>query len=122
MTTNPEENLINYDWMHSLSRTNVIEKRPTHGARHCKTEVQKSTTSLAMRGRDVARKLTLMVVFLKSISVIHDRFLGDPVNRDSQLVIRHKSAKRWTNLSKKITRFITLQRNSEDTKDNGISP
>ena len=47
---------------------------------------------------------------------IHDRFLRDPVHR------QNKSTKRWTNLQKKTIRIITLQRNLEDTKDNGISP
>ena len=44
------------------------------------------------------------------------------VNHNSQLAGQYKSAQRWTNWQNKITRTISLQKNSKDTKDNGISP
>ena len=44
------------------------------------------------------------------------------VNHNSQSDGQNKSAKRWTNLQKKTIRIISLHRNFEDTKDNGISP
>ena len=55
---------------------------------------------------------------------IHDRFLRDEVYRESQLIMG------WTeqvqsvrlNCKKRTIHIISLQRNREDTKDNGISP
>ena len=101
---------------------NVIKKGHSHGARHVKTEEQKeNTTWLGMRGRDAARKLILKVDILQlfTIGFSEIKFI---VNHNSQTDGQNKSAKRWTNLQKKITRTISQQRNSKDTKDNGISP
>ena len=55
---------------------------------------------------------------------IHDRFseIQFIVNHNSQSDGHNKSAKRWTNLQKKTIHFISLQRNRENTNDNGISP
>ena len=61
--------------MHSLSRTYVIKKGRCHGARHGKTEVQREYLVWnAWKG------------CCKKVG-IHDRFLRDPVYRESQLAI-----------------------------------
>ena len=44
------------------------------------------------------------------------------VNHNSQSDGQNKSAKSWTNLQKKTIHIVSLQRNREDAKDNGISP
>ena len=74
-----------------------------------------------MRGRDAASKLALKEDILQvfTIDFWEIQFI---VNHNSQSDGRNKSAKRWTNLQKKTIRIISLQRNLEDTKDNGISP
>ena len=71
---------------------------------------------LGMRGRDVARKSTLKV---NIFTCIHDRFLRDPVYRESQFAIgwTGQSAKSGTNLQKKTIHIVSLQRKREDTKD-----
>ena len=55
---------------------------------------KQSTIWPGMRGRDAARKLTLMVDFFTGI---HDRFLRDPVYRESQLAIgwTEQKCKEW---------------------------
>ena len=85
-----------------------------------KLKNRKSTNKTGMRGRDAAKELTLKVnisqvftvAFLETWSI---------VNHNSQLAGQNKSAKRWTNWQNKIARTISPQRNSQDTKDNGIS-
>ena len=74
-----------------------------------------------MRGRDAARKLTLKVDILRvfTIEFSEIQFI---VNHNSQSDGQNKSAKSWTKLQKKTIRIISLQRNLEDIKDNGISP
>ena len=99
----------------------VIKKGRSHGARHGITEEQKEyfiayNAWKRCRKRDDAQEEHYK----------HNRFLRDQtksiVNRNSQSDGQNKSAKRWTNLQNIITRTISLQRNSKDTKDNGISP
>ena len=70
-----------------------------------------------MRGRDAAKELTLKVNISK---VLPNAFSETKsiVNHNSQSDGQNKSAKRWTNWQNKITRTISLQRNSKDTKDN----
>ena len=54
---------------------------------------------------------------------IHDRFLRDPFYCESKIAIgwtEHKCKE--MDLQKKTIRVISLQRNREDTNDNGISP
>ena len=86
-----------------------------------KLKNRKSTKKPGMRGRDAAKELTLKVdiskVFTLAFSEI--QFI---VNHNSQSDGQDKSSKRWTNMQKKTIRIISLQRNLEDTKDNGISP
>ena len=80
-----------------------------------------STLQNRMCGRDAARKLTLKVDILHvfTIEFSEIQFI---VNHNSQSDAQNKSAKQWTNLQKKTTRIISLQRNLKDTNDNGISP
>ena len=74
-----------------------------------------------MRGRDAARRVDSQGGHFTGI---HDRFVRDPVYRESQLTIgwTEQKCKEMDELAKKTIRIISLQRNSEDTKDNGISP
>ena len=88
----------------------VIKKGRSHGARHG-----------GMRGRDAVRKLTLKVNILQVFTVNFSE-TKSIVNHNSKLGGQNKSAQRWTNGQNKITRTISLQTNSKDTKDNGISP
>ena len=74
-----------------------------------------------MRGRDAAEELTLKVNILQVFTIVFSE-IKSIVNHNSQSDGQKKSAKRRTNLQNKITRTISLQRNSKDTKDNGISP
>ena len=73
-----------------------------------------------MRGRDAAKKLILKVDILQlfTIDFSEIQFI---VNHNSQSDGQNRSAKR-TNVQKKTTHIMSLQRNIEDTKDNGISP
>ena len=99
----------------------VITKGRSHGARHGKPKNKKSTIWLGMRGRDAARKLTLKVHILQvfTIDFSEIQFI---VNHNSQSDGQNKSAKSGTNLQKKTTNIVSLQRKREDTKGNGISP
>ena len=64
-----------------------------------KPKYKGSTTWLGMRGRDAVRKSTLKVNILQ---VCHDRFLRDPVYRESQLAIgwTEQKCKDWDQLAK----------------------
>ena len=70
-----------------------------------------------MRGRDVARKLTLNVNILQvfTIDFSEIQFI---VNHNSQSDGQNKSAKSGTNLQKKTIHIVSLQRTREDTMDN----
>ena len=85
-----------------------------------KPKNRKSTKKPGMRGKDAARKLTLKVDILQTITIDSSE-IQFIVNHNSQSDGQN-SAKRWTNLQKKTIHIISLQRNTEDTKDNGISP
>ena len=99
----------------------VIKKGRCHGARHGKTEEQKGYHVAWNAWKRCCKRVDSQGEYFTGI---YDRFLRDQVNRESQLAIgsTEESAKRRTNLQNKITRTISLQRNSKDTKDNGISP
>ena len=100
----------------------VIKNGRCHGARHGKTEEQKEYhTAWNAWKRCCKKKLTLKEDILQvfTIDCSEMQFI---VNHNSQSDGQNKSEKRWTNLQKKIIRIISLQRNLEDTKDNGISP
>ena len=76
----------------------VIKKGPGHGARHGKTEEQKSTSWLGMRGRECCKKVDSQD---EHFTGIHDRFLRDPVYRESQLAIgwTEQKCKEWDELA-----------------------
>ena len=99
----------------------VIKKGRCHGARHGKTEEQKEYHVAWNAWKRCCKKVHSQG---GHITGIHDRFLRDPVHRESQLAIgwSEQKCKRWTNLQQKTIHVISLQRNLEDTKDNGISP
>ena len=80
---------------------------------------KENTTWLEMRGRDAVRKSTPKMNILSTTDFSEIQFI---VNHNSQSDGQNKSAKSWTNLQKKTIHIISLQRNIEDTKDNGISP
>ena len=73
-----------------------------------------------MRGRDAAKELALKVSISKVFTIDFSE-TKSIVNHNSQSVGTNQSALRWTNWQSKITRTISLKRNSKDTKDNGIS-
>ena len=60
-----------------------------------------------MRGRDAARELTLKVNILQVFTIDFSE-IKSIVNHNSQSDGQNKSAKRWTNLQKIITRTISL--------------
>ena len=99
----------------------VIKKGPTHGSRHGKTEVQKSTIWLGMRGRDAVRKSTLKVNIWQVFTI---DFFRDPVYHESQLACRDAQNQRCKELDelgkKKTIHIVSLQRTRKDTKNNGI--
>ena len=82
---------------------------------------KENTTWLGMCGRDAARKLTLKVDILQVFTIDFSE-IQYIVNHNSQSDGQNRSAKGWTNLQKKTTLFISLQRKRKDTKDNGILP
>ena len=103
--------------MHTLSRTTRSRKGVVMVLDTAKPKNRKSIIWPGMRGRDAAKRVDSQGEHFTSI---HDRFLRDPILYP-QSEGQNKSARRWTNLQKKTTRTISLQRNSKDTKDNGIS-
>ena len=86
-----------------------------------KLKHRNSTISPSTRGRDVAKELTLKVNISHVFTIAFSE-TKSIVDHNSQLAGQNKSAKSGMNWQNKITRTISLQRNSKDTKDNGISP
>ena len=84
-----------------------------------RSRYKENTTWLGMRGRDAVRKSTPKVNILQvfTIDFSEIQFI---VDHSSQSDGQNKSAKSGMNLRKKTIRIISLQRNLEDTKDNGI--
>ena len=70
----------------------MIKEGRNHGARHGKTEEQKSTIKPGMRGRDAARKLTLKVNILQ-VFTIDSSEIQFIVNHNSQSDGQNKCAK-----------------------------
>ena len=64
---------------------NVIKKGATHGARHGKTEVQREYHMAWNTWKRCCKKVDSQG---EHFTGIHDRFLRDPVYRESQLAIR----------------------------------
>ena len=86
-----------------------------------KPKNKRSTIWPGMRGRDVARKLTLNVNILQvfTIDFSEIQFI---VNHNSQSDGQNKSAKSGTNMQKKTIHIVSLQRTREDTMDNDTLP
>ena len=78
-----------------------------------------STTWLGMRGRDAVRKSTLKVNILQVFTVDFSE-IQSIVNHNSQSDGQNKSAKSGMNLQKRTIHINSLQKEREDTKDNGI--
>ena len=100
----------------------VIKKGPTHGARHGKTEVQREYHQAWNAWKRCCKKVDSQG---EHFTGIHDRFLRDPVHRESQLAIgwTEQKCKEWDEFAKeKTSHIISLQRKRKDTKDNGILP
>ena len=87
-----------------------------------KPKNRKSTTEPGMRGRDAAKELTLKVNITKVFTIVFSETTESIVNHNSQSDGQNNTAKRWTNLQKKIIHVNSFQKNIEDNKDNGISP
>ena len=78
---------------------NVIKKSPTHGARHGKTEVQREHHLAWNVWKRCCKKVDSQV---EHFTGVHDRFLRDPVSRESQLAIgwSEQKCKEWDELAK----------------------
>ena len=100
----------------------VIKKGPTHGARDGKTEVQREYHIAWNAWKRCCKKVDLEV---EHFTGIQDRFLRDPIYRESQLAIgwTEQKCKKMDELAKEDhTYHFTPERKRKDTKDNGISP
>ena len=77
----------------------VIKKGPTHGARHGKTEVLKEYHQAWNAWKRCCKKVDSHG---ENITGIHDRFLRDPVYRESQLAIgwTEQKCKEWDELAR----------------------
>ena len=100
----------------------VIKKGRSHGARHGKTEEQKEHHTAWNAWKRCCKKVDSQN---EHFTGIHDRFLRDPVYRESQLAIGWTvpKCKELDELAKEDhTYHLTSEKKREDTKDNGISP
>ena len=107
--------------LESLSIPNyVIKKGATHGARHGKTEVQREYHLAWSAWKRCCNSLDSHG---EHFTGIRDRFLRDPVYRESQLAIgwSEPMCKEWDELAKEDHTYKknSLQRKGEGTKDNG---
>ena len=86
--------------MQSLSRTTWSRKALPMVLDTARPKYKKNTAWLGMRGRDAVRKSTPKVNIFTGI---HDRFLRDPVYRESQLAVgwSEQKCKEWDELAKK---------------------
>ena len=87
----------------------VIKKGATHGARHGKTEVQREYHLAWNAWKRCCKKVDSQG---EHFTGIHDRFLRDPVYRESQLAIgwTEQQCKEWDELAKEDhTYHLTLE-------------
>ena len=77
----------------------VIKKGPTHGARHGKTEEQREYHLAWNAWKRCCKNVDSQG---EHFTGIHDRFLRDPVYRESQLAIgwTEQKCKKWDELAK----------------------
>ena len=82
----------------------VIKKGPTHGARHGKTEVQREYHVAYNAWKRCCKELDSQG---EHFTDVHDRFLRDPVYRESQLTIgwTEQKCKEWDELVKEYHTF-----------------
>ena len=76
-----------------------IKEGPTHGARHGRTEVQREYHLSWNAWKRCCKKVDSQG---EHFTGIHDRFLRDPVHRESQLAIgwKEQKCKEWDELAK----------------------
>ena len=97
----------------------VIKKGATHGARHGKTEVQREYHLAWNAWKRCCKKVDSQGGHFTGI---HDRFLRDPVYRESQLALEwtEQQCKEWDELAKEDHTYHLTPEEKKDTKDNGI--
>ena len=97
---------------------NVIKKGRCHGARHGKTEEQEEYHIVWNAWKRRCKKVDSQG---EHFTGIHDRFLRDPVYRESQLAIgwTEQKCKEMDELAMKTIHIISFHRNIEDSKGNG---
>ena len=108
--------------MDALSIPNyVIKKGPNHGARHGKTDEQKEYHMAWNAWKRCCKKVDSQG---EHFTGIHDRFLRDPVYRESQLAIgwTEQKCKEWDELAQEDDTYRLTPEERKDTKDNGILP
>ena len=96
-----------------------IENHPHREARHADLQQNNVYNPFSKHSKDAWKRCCKKVDSQgEQFTGIHDRFFRDPVYRESQLAIgwTEQKCKEWTNLRKKTTRTISLQRNSKDTQ------
>ena len=99
----------------------VIKKGRCHGARHGKTEEQKEYHKAWNAWKRCCKKVDSQG---EHFTGVHDRFLRDPVYRESQLAIgwTEQTCKELADLAKEdYTYRLTPEERREDTNDSGIS-
>ena len=100
----------------------VIKKGPDHDARHGKTKEQTEYHMAWNAWKTCCKKVDSQGEHFTSI---HDRFLRDPVYRESQLEIgwTEQKCKEWDELAgEDHTYRLTPEGKRKDIKDNGIVP
>ena len=100
----------------------VIKKERRHGARHGKTEVQREYHLAWNAWERCCKKVDSQGGHFTGI---HDRFLRDPVYRESQLAIgwTEQKCKEWDELAKRRPSISSHSRWKEKIpQDNGILP
>ena len=98
----------------------VIKKGPNHGTRHGKTEEQKEYHMAWNAWKRCCKKVDSQG---EHFTGIHDRFLRDPVYRESQLAIgwTEQKCKEWVELAQEDHTY-RLTPEEKKRKDNGILP
>ena len=86
----------------------VIKKSPTHGARHGKTEVQREYYLAWNAWKRCCKKVDSKG---EHFTGIHDRFLRDPIYRESQLAIgwTEEDCKEWDELAQQDHSYTLIQ-------------
>ena len=90
----------------------VIKSGRSHGARHGKTEVQRANHLAWNAWKRCCKKVDSQGEHFKGI---HDRFLRDPVSRESQIAIgwTEQKCKEWDELAKEDHTYRLTSRGKE---------